>query len=293
MSKRDYYEVLGVPKNAQQQEIKRAFRKLAMKFHPDRNKDDGAEEKFKEVNEAYEILSDQDKRTKYDQFGHSAFDGNQGHGGFGGFGDFNDIFSSFFGGKRANPNAPRKGQDMQMRTTITFEESVFGKTIDQALYKYVNGERKSVDTEIKVPSGIEDGQQIRLTGFGGNGDNDGPNGDLFILISVKPHKRWVRAHDDIVTDLDVSIFDIIDEKLLEVPTPYGIESIQLKNNVQNGEIFTIRDKGFPSLRYNHNGNFLTRINIYIPKMNEKERRTIMNASIGIKDKVYKNWRKGF
>ena len=192
MSKKDYYKVLQVSKNAEQQEIKKSFRKLAMQYHPDRNKEAGAEDKFKEINEAYEILSDEDKRSKYDQFGHAAFDGNQGHGGFGGFGgfgDFNDIFSSFFGGNRRDPNAPRKGSDMQMRTTISFEESIFGKIIEQSLHKFVNGERKTVETEIKVPSGIENGQQIRLTGFGGKGANNGPNGDLFILISVKSHKK--------------------------------------------------------------------------------------------------------
>jgi len=138
MKKRDYYEVLGISKNATQQEVKKAFRKMAMKYHPDRNKESDAEEKFKEINEANEVLSDEQKRAQYDQFGHAAFEGGgQGQGGFGGFGDFsdlNDIFSSFFGGRRNN-NGPRRGSDLQAQITITFEESVFGKTITEHLDK--------------------------------------------------------------------------------------------------------------------------------------------------------------
>jgi len=138
MSKKDYYEILGVTKSATQAEIKKAFRKMAMKYHPDRNKDPEAEEKFKEVNEAHEVLSDENKRAQYDQFGHAAFaNGGGGQGGFSGFGgfeDLNDIFSSFFGGGRAN-NGPRKGSDLQAQITITFEESVFGKTITEKLDK--------------------------------------------------------------------------------------------------------------------------------------------------------------
>ncbi len=135
MAKRDYYEVLGVSKGASDREIKKAYRQLAKKYHPDVNKEDGAEAQFKEVQEAYDILSDSSKRANYDQFGHAAFDQNAGYGGGGaaGFDDFGDIFSSFFGGgfggggtRRADPNAPQKGQDRFMRMNIDFMESVFG-----------------------------------------------------------------------------------------------------------------------------------------------------------------------
>lgn len=129
MSKRDYYEVLGVSKTASKDEIKKAYRKLSKQYHPDLNKEAGADEKFKEIAEAYEVLSDDTKRAQYDQFGHA--DPNQGFGGGfggGGFGGFEDIFSSFFGGgRRSDPNAPRKGDDLQYRMNISFEDAVFGK----------------------------------------------------------------------------------------------------------------------------------------------------------------------
>lgn len=135
MAKRDFYEVLGVAKSASDQEIKKAYRQLAKKYHPDVNKDAGADGKFKEVQEAYEVLSDSTKRSQYDQYGHAAFDQNGGFGGGGGFEDFGDIFSSMFGGgfggfggssRRANPNAPQKGQDRFMSMQIDFLDAVFG-----------------------------------------------------------------------------------------------------------------------------------------------------------------------
>lgn len=135
MSKRDYYEVLGVSKGASKDEIKKAYRKLSKKYHPDINKEPDAAEKFKEITEAYEVLSDDQKRANYDQFGHA--DPNQGFGGFGGadfggFGGFEDIFNTFFGGgsRRRDPNAPRQGADLQYTMTISFEEAAFGKETD-------------------------------------------------------------------------------------------------------------------------------------------------------------------
>ena len=137
MAKRDYYEVLGLTKGASQDEIKKAYRSLAKKYHPDINKEPGAEEKFKEINEAYDTLSDETKKARYDQFGHddpmggmggSGFGGFEGFSGAGGFGGFEDILSSFFGGgsSRSNPNGPRDGRDVEKNMTITFEEAVYG-----------------------------------------------------------------------------------------------------------------------------------------------------------------------
>lgn len=133
MSKRDYYEVLGIDKGASKEEIKKAYRKLARKYHPDVSKEEDAEEKFKEVKEAYEVLSDENKRAQYDQFGHSATNG-QGFGGFGGaedFGGFGDIFDMFFGGgRRRDPNAPQQGNDLQYSIVLEFHEAIFGKEMD-------------------------------------------------------------------------------------------------------------------------------------------------------------------
>ena len=130
MSKRDYYEVLGVSKDASEAEMKKAYRKLAKQYHPDINQEPGADEKFKEVTEAYEVLSDSQKKAQYDQFGHT--DPNQGFGGGGAdFGGFGDIFDMFFGGGgRRNPNAPRQGADLQYSMELTFEEAAFGKETD-------------------------------------------------------------------------------------------------------------------------------------------------------------------
>lgn len=143
MAKRDYYEILGVEKNASKDEIKKAYRKLSKKYHPDINQEEGSDEKFKEVAEAYEVLSDEDKRAQYDRFGHegmkSQFGGGGGFQGAGGFGGFEDIFSSFFGGGRqADPNAPRKGDDLQYTMTIDFEEAVFGVTKTISIKKEVS-----------------------------------------------------------------------------------------------------------------------------------------------------------
>ena len=298
MSKRDYYEVLGIPKSSSQADIKKAYRKLAMKFHPDKNKSAGAEEKFKEINEAYEILGDESKRQSYDQFGHAAFGngGNQGFGGFGdfgGFSDIGDIFDSFFGGGRRNATRPRPGQDYQMRTVVTFEESVFGKTIEQTLDKVVDGKVTKVKTEIKIPAGIKDGQQVILRGYGGEGINGGPSGNLYIIVQVRTHKIYQRSGRDIVIDMPTSILDVIAEKELEILTPYGIEKINLKPGTKSGDIYTLMHRGFPSLRGNIIGNFLIRINLEIPKLSEKEKTKILKAAAGVKDKTYSKWRKKF
>lgn len=293
MSKRDYYEVLGVSKTATHQEIKKAFRKLAMKYHPDKNKDHNAENKFKEINEAYEILSDEQKRKQYDQFGHTSNQqGAGGFNGFEGFGDINDIFNSFFGG-HARSKRPRQGDDYQMRTNITFEESVFGKTIQQTLEKIVNGHPTKTKVDIKIPAGIQDGQQVILRDFGGKGVNGGPNGDLYIFVTIKEHSQYVRVGNDILIKMPVSILDILAEKVLTVPTPYGDETIQLTNTTESGDVFTIRSKGFPSIRGGYTGSFLVKVNLVIPKMNAKERALVLKATHTVKDKIYEKWKKKF
>lgn len=171
MSKRDYYEVLGIAKGASKDEIKKAYRKLSKQYHPDINKEEGADEKFKEIAEAYEVLSDDQKRARYDQFYHE--DPNAGFGGGGGgFGGFEDIFSSFFGGgRRQDPNAPRKGDDLQFRMNITFEEAVFGK-----------------ETEIEIP------KEETCDTCHGSGAKPGtqPQACSQCNGAIKLTKRWIR-----------------------------------------------------------------------------------------------------
>ena len=299
MNKKDYYEILGVDRNASKKEIKKAFRKLAMKYHPDKNKDVNAEENFKEINEAYEVLSNDAKRQKYDQFGHSAFDSSSGFEGFSqgfadfsGFGDFEDIISSFFGGKRRT-NRPKKGDDYQMKTIISFEESVFGKVIEQKLVKYENGVKTNKKIEIQIPKGIKDGQQIILREFGGPGINGGPNGDLYIFVYVKENSLYKRNNNDILINVPISFFDVLSERKIEVPTPYGIEEIRLNSNLEYGDKIVIKNKGFNFENAYYNGDLIITFLISMPKITAKEKAKILSSAQKIKDKIYDKWKNKF
>lgn len=299
MSKRDYYEILGISKEANQQEIKKAFRKLAMKYHPDRNKEEGAEEKFKEINEAYEVLSNEDARSKYDQFGHAAFDGSQGQGfggfdfsgGFGGFSDLNDLFSQFFTGQRSN--SPRKGDDYQSEIVISFEESIFGKTVTQKLNKFEGNDQVRKDAEIKIPAGIQDGQSIALRGFGGQGYNGGESGDLYIVVRVKEHPHYFRRGNDIHLEMPVSAFDIMLEKELTIPTPYGQETIQLHANYTSHTKVRVPEKGFISIRTGQYGDLIIHLKVYVPELGSKDKKVIEQTAKRTKDKTHDKWLKGF
>lgn len=297
MSKRDYYEVLGVAKTATAQEIKKAYRKLAMKLHPDRNKEADAEEKFKEINEAYEVLSDENNRRKYDQFGHAAFE--QGAGGFGGFGgfegfsgfgNFEDIFSSFFGGRT---NRVMKGDDYSSMVSITFEESIFGKTITQKLEKYDGDQKKNVETEVKIPAGIIDGQSVVVRGFGGPGYNGGPSGDLYITVRVQKHKYYQRHGNDVVLHMPISAFAIMNEEKIQVPTPYGPVEYQLKEGLSAHKPIIIHDKGFVSIRTGRYGNLILYLDIYVPKLSKKEKKEITKTTGENKDKKYTKFLREF
>ena len=203
-TQKDYYEILGVSKNASDDEIKKAYRKLAFKYHPDKNPGDKeAEAKFKEATEANEVLSDKQKRARYDQFGHAGVGGNSNYGGgnpfsggsysfngqnfnfdFGGDGNIDDIFSTLFGfgGGRTQR---RRGADYRTVLTVSFEESIFGTT------KTVQVDGKEIN--LKIPAGIDDGQSIRLRGHGGPApDSSGEAGDLLVQIRVRPHKTLTR-----------------------------------------------------------------------------------------------------
>lgn len=300
MNKRDYYEVLGIDRSANEQEIKKAFRKLAMKYHPDRNKEADAEDKFKEINEAYEVLSNPESRQKYDQFGHAAFEnggqggfgGFQGFESFGGFSDFGDLFSSFFNGGRRS-NAPRKGGDYQMELVISFEDSIFGTKITEKLDKFVNGHSVKKETEISIPAGIQDGQSIALRGFGAQGINGGENGDLYIIVRVRDHKHYVRRGNDLHLEVPVSVIDLINESEIEIPTPYGIEKIKMKESYTSNDKVTIPGKGVVSLRRGVYGDLIVHFKMYMPKTNHKEKEKLNKIFEKVKDKTKDKWLKDF
>lgn len=295
MNKKDYYEVLGVSKSASDQEIKRAFRKLAMKYHPDRNKEAGAEDKFKEINEAYEVLSDQNKRSRYDQFGHAAFqEGNgSGFGGFDfeGFGGFGDIFSSFFGGRGSD--FPRQGSDMQMQIAIDFEESVTGKKFTIKIPKFNGNTKENKEVEITIPAGISDGQSIILRGYGDKGINGGPNGNLYVRVRVRKHKYFIRDRNDIHLEIPVSITDLISETTLEIPTPYGMKTFKLRDNLNSQDVITIKNHGMPSTRNGYKGDLKVHFKIFSPKFSTKDKQKLEKIFANTKDKTYQRWIKDF
>ena len=210
--KKDYYETLGVNKNASKEEIKKAFYKLAHKYHPD--KKGGDEKKFKEINEAYQVLSDEQKRTKYDQFGHGfenmgGFNKGQQAGGFGGFDfsgfgqngaggmefDLNDIFSEFFGGGRSGGFYARtpRGRDMQTELNISLTDSILGTE-----KKIIIGGKKEI--KIKIPAGISNGQTLKMTGYGEEIKN-GKSGDLYIRIKVKAPSKLSKKAKELLEEL--------------------------------------------------------------------------------------------
>ena len=348
MAKRDYYEVLGIAKGASDDEIKKAYRKMAKKYHPDVNKEPDAEEKFKEVNEAYEVLSDTQKKAMYDQYGHAGVDGQTGgFGGFGGgfdsssFGGFEDIFGSFFGGgfggqqRRAN-NGPRKGNDRFMQMRIDFMDAIFGKTetvtidVDEQCShchgsgaksasdvetcptcggrgrvvtqqrtpfgmmqseavcpncggtgKHIkvkcpncNGkgyEHKRVKLDIKIPAGINSGQQVRVPGKGEPGVNGGPNGDLYIEILVNRHKNFVRDGNDIRISIPISCVDAALGCEVEVPTVHGDVSLKIPSGTQHGTQMRLKGKGVASMRGGQ-GDQYVEIRIEVPtKLSREEK----------------------
>lgn len=349
MAKRDYYEILGVSKDASKDEIKRAYRKLSKQYHPDINKEPGADEKFKEISEAYEVLSDDTKRAQYDQFGHAGanqdFDGFGGFGGFSdaGFGGFEDILNTFFGGgstRRRNPNAPRQGADLQYTMTLTFEEAVFGKETDieipreeqcstchgsgaksgthpeECPYCHGSGQisteqntpfgrivnrrvchhcggtgqvikhkcptchgtgkvKKRKKIHIKIPAGIDNGQQLRVAGKGEPGINGGPNGDLYIIFQVKEHEFFERDSDDIYCEMPISFVQAALGDEIEVPTLYGKVKLKIPAGTQTNTKFRLRGKGVKSVRSTTPGDQHVIVRIVTPtKLTEKQKQLL-------------------
>lgn len=339
MNNTEFYDRLGVSKDASQDEIKKAYRKMSKKYHPDINKEPGAEEKYKEVQEAYETLGDEQKRAAYDQYGAAGANGGFGGGtggfdgfnGGAGFGGFEDIFSSFFGGGGAtrNPNAPRQGDDLQYRVDLTFEEAVFGveKEVSynrEATCETCSGtgakpgtspvtcsrchgqgvinvdtqtplgmmrrqvtcdvchgtgkeikdpcptchgsghEKKSHKVSVKIPAGVETGQQIRLQGQGEAGFNGGPYGDLFVIIKVLPSKEFERDGSTIYYSMNISFVQAALGDTVEVPTVHGKVELTIPAGTQTGKTFRLRGKGAPKLCGGGQGDQHVTVNIVTP-----------------------------
>lgn len=355
-TKRDYYEVLGLTKSATKDEIKSAYRKLAKKYHPDINKEPGAEEKFKEVQEAYDVLYDDNKRATYDQFGHAAFDQNAGAGGFGGgFNGFNgfqggfqdvdlgDIFGSFFGGGRRQRRAntgPQQGNAAFMRVRINFMDAINGTTItipldldeqcgkchgtgaksasdvetchtcngtgtvrtrqqtpfgvfeSQSVCPDCNGTGKTIKNkcdacggkgynhvhtkiDVKIPAGINEGQQIRIPNKGERGVNGGPNGDLIIEVTIKPHDSFERDGDNIHIEVPISFVDASLGVTIAVPTVYGDVDVKVPAGTQPGQILKIRGKGVKNVRTGSYGDEFIHIKVVTPTSLTKEQKELL------------------
>ena len=350
MNKRDYYEVLGLERSCSQDEIKSAYRRLAKKYHPDISKEDDAEAKFKEVQEAYSVLGDEEKRRQYDQFGHAAFDQNGGAGGFGGFQgfggfedvDLGDIFGNMFGssfgfGSSRGGNRRERGSDSILRMRLTFEEAIFGcekeitidviEECDDCDGKGGHGEKtctechgsgtitseqrtilgsfltkttcptcggkghtyektcsscrgngtikKTKTLSIKVPSGVDTGNRLRLSGKGNAGRNGGPNGDLYIEFNVESHDFYVRDGDDIFLEVPITVTEAILGCKKEIPTLYGNVRLNVPAGSETGDKQRLRGKGVDNQSTHHKGDMYVIMKVITPKKLSREQKKLI------------------
>ena len=301
MAKRDYYEVLGVGKNASDDEIKKAYRKLALKYHPDKNPGDkSAEEKFKEINEAHDVLSDKQKRARYDQFGHAGVDGAGAGAGFDGFngynnfrtgngqsfefnfggGGFDDILSSLFG-FGGGARRPRRGADQKTSVLISFEEAVFGCTKTVATE---HGELK-----VKIPAGIENGMAIRLAGRGGEPvEKGGEKGDLYVEIHVRAHKHLSREGRIILSEEKVSMVDAALGCEIDVETVDGVIRMKVPAGTQSGTPFKLSGHGVPIRADGDRGPHIVTIIVETPKNLSKKQKELLEEFRGAKKRGFWN-----
>ncbi|CAH1853557.1 DnaJ C-terminal domain-containing protein [Convivina praedatoris] len=285
MNNTEFYERLGVDKNASQDEIKKAYRKLSKKYHPDLNHEPGAEDKYKDIQEAFETLGDPQKRSQYDQFGAAGAQGGfggQGFGGFqggqGGFSDFSDlgdIFSQMFGGG-FDPNAPRKGRDLQYRMHLTFDEAIFGTEKTIKYNREADGQGQQHEVKVKVPAGVETGQQMRLNGQGESGVNGGPQGDLYVVFSVSASSEgFERDGADIYLQQDISFVSAALGDEIDVKTVQGDVKLKIPAGTQNGRRFRLGGKGAPRLHGSGHGDQFVVVNVVVPTRLNKDQKNAL------------------
>ncbi len=350
MAKKDYYDTLGVSKGASAAEIKKAYRKKAIEFHPDKNPDDkGAESKFKEAAEAYEILSDADKKARYDQFGHQAFEnGGGGYGGGGGmnmddiFSQFGDIFGGGFGGGGfsgfgggGGGQRRVKGSNLRIRVKLTLEEiangvekkikvkrkvqapgttyktcttcngsgqvtrianTILGRMQTSAPCNVCGGAGQTIDKKpadadgqglkiseetvsIKIPAGVVDGMQLKVSGKGNEAPGNGISGDLLVAIEELDHDKLQREGDNLHYDLYVSFPDAVLGTSKEIDTVTGKVRIKVEAGVQSGKILRLRGKGIPSINGYGRGDLLVHVNVWTPKTLNKQQKAFFEGVI--------------
>lgn len=320
MPKKDFYSILGVSRTATADELKKAYRKLAMKFHPDKNPGDKkAEEKFKELSEAYEVLSDPKKREMYDQFGSTGAAGGFGQGGFGGAGGFGgfgqggfggggpqpdyqdlfaDIFGDVFGGAgRAGGgrNRKQKGADLRYTLGVSFEEAATGceKTIH--FVRTRNAKDDSAKISVKIPAGVKNSQRLRLANEGDSGINGGGNGDLFVIVNVVDHPLFRREDDDVILDLPVSFTDAILGTEIEIPTLFSKAQIRIPPGTHSGQNLRLKGKGFPRVGGFGSGDMLVKILVDTPTNLDRKQRELLEqlAQDKTETPMVKNFRERF
>jgi molecular chaperone DnaJ len=282
---KDFYAILGVPRSATAEEIKKAYRKLAMQYHPDKNQGNKkAEEKFKELSVAYDTLSDPQKRKNYDQFGTAdfqsfggfsggatgGFEGFRQGGGFQGGPDqfqdiFGEVFGDFFGAGRARGRKPSRGADLRYTLTITFEEAASGceKLISFVRQKGVSNETAKLS--VQVPAGVKENQKLKLANEGDVPSGGGQPGDLYVIIQVSPHPFFTRDENDVVLEVPISITDALLGASIEIPTLTGKSVLKIPAGTHSGQVLRLKSKGFQRLGGFGVGDMLVRIMIVAPQ----------------------------
>jgi len=358
VSKRDYYDILGIDRNADTNTIKRAYRKLAMKYHPDRNPDDeNAAMNFREVTEAYEVLSDDKKRELYNQYGHAGVDGQMGGFGGGGFQDshayrdfgdlFGEAFSSMFGGGGGGAQHNR-GSDLRYDLELTLEEAALGKEVSLHIPKHehcdtcsgsgarpgthpvpcstcgghgevqmqqgffavrrpcpsCHGQGKKIespcvtcggtgrkrvtkDLKIKIPKGVYDGAQVRVSGEGEAGEHGGPSGDLYVVVSLKAHPIFERDGADLHCTMPITFPQAVLGSEIDAPTLTGRVKIRIPAGTESGRVFRLRNHGVQDIRVQQTGDLYVHVTIAVPKkLTDKQKEALRLFADETGDEVY-------